>query len=171
MYTLQMCKESYDVYIFSFGANFKTQYDPNYLLKECVVTFTLNYLTSIFGFVSTQDEIATGNSDCDIQSWFNGGCSCIKTFGSDSENVILFGEIVGFTSVSLLFMMKGLQAILGERCLLAKLIKESLYSIFPSIFFIVSEDTKGLHHRVILENEVSSSLLLRTKKPLSRRNL
>ncbi|KAL3270875.1 hypothetical protein HHI36_021390 [Cryptolaemus montrouzieri] len=112
MYTLQMCKESYGVYIFSFGANFKTQYDPNYLLKECVVTSTLNYLTSIF--------------------------DCIKTFGGDSENVILFGEIVEFTSVSLLFY---------------------------------DERTTRLHHRVILENEVSSSLLLRTKKPLSRRNL
>ena len=76
-------------------------YGPQYLLDENVVLVTINYRLGIFGFISTEDDVAPGNYGLLDQNlalkWVR---NHISSFGGDPSAVTIFGESAGGYSVS-----------------------------------------------------------------------
>jgi carboxylesterase type B len=60
-----VAKKKRPVLVFIHGGNFvrgsAADYDPDYILDEDVVLVTINYRLGMFGFLSTEDEHASGN--------------------------------------------------------------------------------------------------------------
>ncbi|XP_041980319.1 juvenile hormone esterase-like isoform X2 [Aricia agestis] len=76
-------------------------YGPKYLLQHDVVLVTINYRIGVFGFLCLDTEDIPGNAGMKDQvaalKWVKDN---ISNFGGDPENVTIFGESAGGTSVS-----------------------------------------------------------------------
>lgn len=73
--------------------------DPTPFLEEDVIIVTFNYRLSAFGFLSTGDEIISGNTALKDQllalKWTNNN---IEYFGGDPDSITVFGESAGAMS-------------------------------------------------------------------------
>lgn len=97
------------VMVFIHGGGFEgwssvsTFFGPEYILDGDVLLVTLNYRLGILGFLSTGDEVASGNWGLKDQvlalEWVQ---SNIEYFGGDRNQVTLFGQSAGSVSVHLL---------------------------------------------------------------------
>ena len=58
-------KKKRPVVVFFHGGNFvrgsAAEYEPDYILDQDVILVTVNYRLGMFGFLSTEDEHASGN--------------------------------------------------------------------------------------------------------------
>ncbi|XP_068084826.1 esterase FE4 [Anabrus simplex] len=95
-----------------FGSGNKDGQGPQFLLNEGVVYVSINYRLGVFGFLSTEDEVAPGNVGMKDQvlalRWVQQN---IAAFGGDPDQVTIFGQSAGGTSVQyhmLSPMSKGL---------------------------------------------------------------
>ena len=82
-----------------------SQYDGTSLAEKGVIIVTINYRLTAFGFLSTGDEVMPGNYGMLDQiaalQWVKDN---IGAFGGDANQVTIFGESAGSTSVSLLML-------------------------------------------------------------------
>ncbi|KAG5668733.1 hypothetical protein PVAND_016660 [Polypedilum vanderplanki] len=78
-----------------------TQYGPEYLLEHDIVLVTGNYRLGPLGFLSTEDEHASGNFGFKDQlamlEWVQMN---IEKFGGDPNSVTIFGESAGGAAVN-----------------------------------------------------------------------
>ncbi len=111
------------VMVFLHGGGFtngcSSPYGPEYLLdREDVILVTVNYRLGVFGFISTEDEVAPGNYGLMDQNlalrWIN---SYITYFGGDPARVTLFGQSAGAYAVHH-HVLSPLSAGLIERAIL-----------------------------------------------------
>ncbi|ERL92111.1 hypothetical protein D910_09432 [Dendroctonus ponderosae] len=82
------------------GAGDFSFYDPTPLLEDDVVVVTFNYRLNVFGFLSTEDEVAPGNAALKDQlmalKWTREN---IAFFGGNPLDITIFGESAGAMSV------------------------------------------------------------------------
>ncbi|CAG9772677.1 unnamed protein product [Ceutorhynchus assimilis] len=75
-------------------------YDPTAFLEEGVIVVTFNYRLTIFGFLSTEDQVLPGNNGLKDQwlalLWTKEN---IHQFGGNPQDITLIGESVGAASV------------------------------------------------------------------------
>uniref|UniRef100_A0A336M0Z5 Carboxylic ester hydrolase n=1 Tax=Culicoides sonorensis TaxID=179676 RepID=A0A336M0Z5_CULSO len=77
-------------------------YGPDYLMEKNVILITFNFRMGVFGFLSLKDETLgiPGNAGMKDQvmalKWIKENVEC---FGGDSENITIFGQSSGATSV------------------------------------------------------------------------
>ncbi|XP_043210841.1 juvenile hormone esterase-like [Amphibalanus amphitrite] len=87
------------------GSGNDRYYGPKYLMDEDIVLVTFNYRLGVFGFLTTYDAAAPGNSGLRDQvlllQWVQDN---IASFGGDPKAVTIFGESAGGVSVSLLVL-------------------------------------------------------------------
>ncbi|KAI4459590.1 carboxylesterase [Holotrichia oblita] len=80
-------------------------YGPDQLVSEEVIIVNFNYRLGIFGFLSTDDSVAPGNTGLKDQifalKWIQNN---IKAFGGNPNQVTIFGESAGAASVSYLVL-------------------------------------------------------------------
>ena len=90
---------------FRMGSGDDTFLGPKYFMDEDVVLVTFNYRLSAFGFLTTEDHHAPGNSALRDQvlllQWVQDN---IASFGGDPQSVTIFGESAGGSSVSILVL-------------------------------------------------------------------
>ncbi|XP_046587081.1 esterase E4-like [Neodiprion lecontei] len=101
------------VMVYVFGGRFMTGsanssvYSPKYLLNQDVVLVTFNYRLGVLGFLSTGDEVASGNWGLKDQvlalEWVQRN---IRHFHGDPDQVTLFGHSSGSSCVHLLTLSK-----------------------------------------------------------------
>jgi hypothetical protein len=93
-------------YRFKTGSNTSKRYGPEFLLTEDIVLVTINYRVGIFGFLNFEDASLgvpanTGLKDMVmVLKWVQKN---ISTFSGDPNNVTIFGESAGATSVHYVF--------------------------------------------------------------------
>ncbi|CAG9772679.1 unnamed protein product [Ceutorhynchus assimilis] len=84
---------------YSGNSNFNL-YDPTPFLEEGVIVVTFNYRLTIFGFLSTEDQVLPGNNGLKDQwlalLWTKEN---IHQFGGNPQDITLIGESVGAASV------------------------------------------------------------------------
>lgn len=89
---------------FSFGSGNSFLYGPDYLVAEDIVLVTLNYRLGPLGFLTAGPD-APGNQGLKDQvlalQWVRDN---IAAFGGDPEQVTIFGESAGASSVQLLLL-------------------------------------------------------------------
>ncbi|KAJ8952066.1 hypothetical protein NQ318_010976 [Aromia moschata] len=92
------------------NSSYKT-YGPDYLLDEDIVFVSFNYRLGIFGFLSTGDEVCSGNWGLKDQvlalEWVQDN---IAYFGGNPSNVTIFGQSAGGASVSYLLQTNKTKA-------------------------------------------------------------
>ncbi|XP_046469037.2 carboxylic ester hydrolase-like isoform X2 [Neodiprion pinetum] len=103
----------FPVMAYVFGGRFMTGsikssvYSPAYLLNQDVVLVTFNYRLGVLGFLSTGDEVASGNWGLKDQvlalEWVQRN---IRHFHGDPDRVTLFGHSSGSACVHLLTLSK-----------------------------------------------------------------
>jgi len=80
-----------------------SQFDGTTLATKGVIVVTINYRLDVFGFLSTEDDVMPGNYGMLDQiaalQWVKEN---IAAFGGDPNQVTIFGESAGASSVSLL---------------------------------------------------------------------
>merc|ERR1711936_330322 len=80
-------------------------YNGSRLAERGVIVVTINYRLGVFGYMSTEDDVMPGNYGMMDQiaalKWVRDN---IGFFGGDSNQVTIFGESAGGSSVSLLTM-------------------------------------------------------------------
>jgi len=82
-------------------------YGPDYLIQQDVVVVTVNYRFSAFGFLSTGDKHAPGNSGLkDMVLALQWVRDNIAAFGGDPGKVTIFGQSAGGASVDYLMLSK-----------------------------------------------------------------
>lgn len=85
---------------------------PDFFLEEDVVFVSLNYRLGIFGFFSTEDQLAPGNWGLKDQvlalKWVKDN---IQHFGGDPNRITIFGESAGGASVSYLLQIPKAQGL------------------------------------------------------------
>lgn len=85
------------------GSGISSSYGPGYILDENVILVTFNYRIGPLGFLSTGDEVASGNWGLKDQvlalKWIRDN---IKYFSGDPDKVTIFGESAGAGAVHLL---------------------------------------------------------------------
>ncbi|XP_011295279.1 esterase B1 [Musca domestica] len=90
---------------FHFGEASRTYYCPDYLMQKDVILITFNYRLGIFGFLSLDDPDLNipGNAGIKDQvmalKWIKEN---IHNFNGDPNNITLFGQSAGASSVHLL---------------------------------------------------------------------
>ncbi|XP_046629890.1 venom carboxylesterase-6-like [Neodiprion virginianus] len=95
------------VMVFIYGGSYLSgssqTYGPVYIADKDVILVTLNYRLGPMGFLSTGDEVASGNWGLKDQvlalKWVRNN---IGNFGGDPDHVTIFGESAGAASVHLL---------------------------------------------------------------------
>ncbi|XP_067007332.2 esterase FE4 [Anabrus simplex] len=97
---------------FAYGSASATDYGADYLVDQGVVLVTVNYRLGILGFLCLNDPVAPGNAGLKDQvvalRWVQKN---IAKFGGDPNNVTIFGESAGGSSVQMHMlspMSKGL---------------------------------------------------------------
>ncbi|XP_013141548.1 PREDICTED: cholinesterase 1-like, partial [Papilio polytes] len=97
---------------FSSGSGSDEMYGPDYLVRNDVILVSFNYRLEVLGFLCLDTEDAPGNAGMKDQvaalRWVQKN---ISNFGGDPNNVTIFGESAGGSSVSfhlLSPMSKGL---------------------------------------------------------------
>ncbi|XP_046608335.1 esterase E4-like isoform X2 [Neodiprion virginianus] len=92
---------------FMTGSTKSSVYSPAYLLNQDVVLVTFNYRLGVLGFLSTGDEVASGNWGLKDQvlalEWVQRN---IRHFHGDPDRVTLFGHSSGSACVHLLTLSK-----------------------------------------------------------------
>uniref|UniRef100_A0AC35TTH9 COesterase domain-containing protein n=1 Tax=Rhabditophanes sp. KR3021 TaxID=114890 RepID=A0AC35TTH9_9BILA len=107
----QFTNQSYPVMVYIHDGNFQKGSSADYpqdailnnFVSRKIIFISFNYRLSVFGFLSTGDEIAPGNNglwDCiSALKWVNANA---HVFGGDPENIILAGHGSGAAAASLL---------------------------------------------------------------------
>lgn len=76
---------------------------PEFLLREGVIVVTLHYRIGLFGFLSTEDFVATGNAGLKDQimalEWIKDN---IENFAGDPQKITLLGQSAGSASIAYL---------------------------------------------------------------------
>lgn len=102
------------VYIHGGGFQFSTLkgYEHNNFMSRDVIFVTLEYRVGVFGFLSTEDDVVSGNMGLKDQAvalkWIK---EHIGSFGGDSSRITIVGESAGGASVHYHYlspMSKGL---------------------------------------------------------------
>ncbi|XP_066255175.1 uncharacterized protein [Euwallacea similis] len=97
---------------FTSGDSTYDSYVPDFFLDENVVLVSFNYRLGVFGFLSTEDQVASGNFGLKDQvlalKWIREN---IAHFGGDSNRVTIFGESAGGASVSYLVQIPQAQGL------------------------------------------------------------
>ncbi|KDR24380.1 Esterase FE4 [Zootermopsis nevadensis] len=82
------------------GSGDRTVYGPDFLVDEQVVVVTFNYRLGVLGFLSLQNKEVPGNNGMKDQvlalKWVRNN---IVKFGGDPDNITIFGESAGASSV------------------------------------------------------------------------
>lgn len=92
---------------FTSGSGNSDIYGPHYLIAEDVVVVTINYRLGVLGFLSLDDPKleVPGNAGLKDQvmalKWVQKN---IRNFGGDPNNVTIFGESAGGSSVHFLLL-------------------------------------------------------------------
>ncbi|KAL1490878.1 hypothetical protein ABEB36_011560 [Hypothenemus hampei] len=104
-----MTKELLPCMVWIYGGSFREGssrlYGPDHFLTKNVVIVTFNYRLGIFGFLSTEDDVATGNYGLKdvllVLKWVKGN---IIKFGGDPSKITVFGESAGAAIVGYLMI-------------------------------------------------------------------
>lgn len=90
---------------FCAGSGTKEIYGPDYLVDKNVILVTINYRLGPLGFLCLNTPEVPGNAGLKDQvmalKWVNDN---IKQFGGDSDNITIFGESAGASSVHYLLL-------------------------------------------------------------------
>ncbi|CAG9560788.1 unnamed protein product [Danaus chrysippus] len=93
---------------FILGSGGKLMYGPDFIVKKEVILVTFNYRLGILGFLCLRIKEAPGNAGIKDQiaalRWVKEN---IAAFGGDPDNITIFGESAGATSVSLILKSKS----------------------------------------------------------------
>lgn len=88
---------------FTGGDSTYESFAPDFFLDDNVVFVSFNYRLGAFGFLSTEDKLASGNWALKDQvlalKWVKDN---IAAFGGDSNRITIFGESAGGAAVSYL---------------------------------------------------------------------
>ncbi|XP_018325031.1 venom carboxylesterase-6-like isoform X2 [Agrilus planipennis] len=84
------------------GSGDSSYHGPEYFMNENVTLVTFNYRLGVFGFLSTNDDVAPGNwalkDQTAVLNWVQDN---ICYFGGDRDRVTIFGQSAGAASVHL----------------------------------------------------------------------
>ncbi|CAG2063575.1 unnamed protein product, partial [Timema podura] len=90
---------------FQSGSGSSKFYGPDYIVAEDVVLVTINYRLGVLGFLDVEGSDVVANNGLRDQvmalRWVRDN---ISQFGGDPENVTIFGESAGATSVHALLL-------------------------------------------------------------------
>ena len=139
-------KENLPVMVYIHGGGYLDgggdNYGAKYFMDEDVVFVTINYRLGALGFLSTGDEVVTGNMGMKDQvmalKWVQDN---IRAFGGDPHRVTIFGESAGGSSVHL-HMMSPMAKGLFHRAILQSGAGSCPWALKPSE--LVLQDTKRL---------------------------
>lgn len=127
-----------------------SEYGPDYLMEKPVILITINYRLNIFGYFTTNDENAYGNTAIKDQiaalEWVKDN---IAKFGGDATKVTIFGYSSGSDSVSLLQLSSRARGLVD-------------FKIFSNLFLILT----GLFHQVISQSGSSLNPRYLQRNPL-----
>ncbi|CAK1553120.1 unnamed protein product [Leptosia nina] len=141
-------------------------YGPNYLVAKGVILVTINYRLNIQGFVCLGIKEAPGNLGLKDQAaalkWVQRN---IRPFGGDPDNVTIFGESAGASSVSFHILSKT------SKGLFHKAILESGSSLTPwslqyRPIYMTSLLTKVMLHKAKDAQELYNILMNKTDADL-----
>lgn len=147
------------------GAGSEFRYDGSTLAGRGVVVVTINYRLGAYGFLSTEDEVMPGNYGLLDQvlalKWVQKN---IHAFGGNPNQVTIFGESAGSSSVSLHVLSplsKGLfhRAIMQSGCSLSVWALER-----PASEISVEEYTRQVGSRVGCKDDNSTQFLACLRK-------
>lgn len=142
---------------FTSGSNQRFLYNPEYLLCEDVVLVIINYRLGLLGFLSLDDpkyEIHGNAGFKDMVLALKWVKNNIKSFNGDPNNVTIFGESAGATSVHLLVLSslaKGLfhKAIIQSGSVLCPwTMSRKVSSDLANILQINSDDEQILYEKL-----------------------
>ncbi|KAF7281457.1 hypothetical protein GWI33_004747 [Rhynchophorus ferrugineus] len=89
------------------GSSRYEEFAPDYLLEKDVLYVAFNYRLGVFGFLSTEDDVAPGNWGLKDQilamKWVKKN---VAAFGGDPEKITVFGQSAGAASLSYLLNSK-----------------------------------------------------------------
>jgi carboxylesterase type B len=118
VYTPSLTRKNQPVMVWIYGGAFTGgsskyhHFGPDYFLEEDVVFVSFNYRVGIFGFLSTEDRVASGNWGLKDQvlalQWIKDN---IEYFGGDPNKITIFGESAGGASVSYLLQIPKAQGL------------------------------------------------------------
>ncbi|XP_030751749.1 uncharacterized protein LOC115879197 [Sitophilus oryzae] len=106
------CKLSVMLWIhgggFTHGHSLYNSTGPDYLIEQGVIVVTLTYRLGPFGFLSTGDDVISGNAGLKDQAaaikWIYEN---IEAFGGDKDNITISGQSAGSASVGFQLLYKG----------------------------------------------------------------
>ncbi|KAG5670122.1 hypothetical protein PVAND_000404 [Polypedilum vanderplanki] len=119
------------VMVFIPGNIFTTEpeYSPEHLLRNDVIVVTVSYRTSVFGFLSNEDEVLSGNQGLkDILMALKWVQSNIEKFLGNPRKVTVFGQSNGAALVNYLLLSSTTTG------LFSKAIMQSGSSLMPHMF-------------------------------------
>ncbi|KAI5635650.1 carboxylesterase family domain-containing protein [Phthorimaea operculella] len=100
---------------FVMGSGGKLVYRPEFLVRHDIILVTINYRLGFLGFLCLGIEEAPGNAGIKDQiaalRWVKKN---IAAFGGDPDNITIFGESAGGTSVSLLHASKATNGLFNK---------------------------------------------------------
>ncbi|XP_049866585.1 esterase FE4-like [Pectinophora gossypiella] len=100
---------------FILGSGGKLVYRPEFLVRYDVILVTFNYRLGVLGFLCLGIKEAPGNAGIKDQiaalRWVKKN---ISAFGGDPDNITIFGESAGGTSVSLLHASKATEGLFNK---------------------------------------------------------
>ncbi|CAH2106886.1 unnamed protein product [Euphydryas editha] len=160
---------------FILGSGSKTIYGPSFLVKKDIILVTFNYRLGPLGFLCLKTKEAPGNAGLKDQiaalKWVKKN---IAAFGGDPDNITVFGESAGATSISLLTISEA-SAGLFKRAIIQSGTSVSNWAINRKPIWIASLLVKSLGYdtenpREIYEilSKLSDKELIsiKAKKPL-----
>ncbi|XP_064071173.1 esterase FE4-like [Vanessa tameamea] len=152
---------------FYLGSGSKTLQGPGFLTKKDVILVTFNYRLGALGFICLNIKEAPGNAGLKDQiaalKWVQKN---IAAFGGDPDNVTVFGESAGGTSVSLLLASEASTG-LFKRAIVQSGSSLSNWAINRNPVWIASLLVKSLGHTTEDPNEIYKILSKLSYKELT----
>ncbi|XP_030752243.1 venom carboxylesterase-6-like isoform X2 [Sitophilus oryzae] len=93
---------------FTHGSSVYKEFGPDYLIEQEIIVVTLNYRLGPFGFLSTDDDVVSGNAGLkDQAAAIKWTYENIEVFGGDINKITISGQSAGSASVGFQLLYKG----------------------------------------------------------------